>query len=231
MQFPQEFSGYNGIVLKQLGPHGSKFSVLTQDEGKVYLTVLDPRAARKISPGCLIAFTPQKRTMDTLIAKQLSFCESNSATTPRMLAWVHHILEITYYFSPVNQPDEHLFTILLKLIKLPTFYPELVSSWKNVETIGAAVLLHQYGQNFPVSPESGSRILTRITNVIECSIDFDDCSKIDLLERCAQALSSEFILFLENWILASLQSHPAWEEFKTIPFIYNIKNPSKKRMP
>lgn len=231
MQFTQEISGHKGIVLKKFGSQGSKFSVLTESEGKVYLAILDPRAGRNISPGCFIAFNPQKRSIDTIITKECLFTETVYATTPEVLAWIHHLLEITYYFSPINQPDYRLFSILLKLIKLPTFYQERDSLWKNIKIMGTVALLHQYGQSFPIALESGSRILTRITNIIECSIDFDDSSKIDLLRKCASALSGEFILFLENWILASLQSHPAWEEFKTIPFMYNVKNPSKKRKP
>ena len=232
MTYRQPFSGTSGIVLRQLTPHGNKFSVLTDTEGKIYLVVLDPKASRQITPGNFIVFPQQKRTIDTIITTRLDFCETHCAHTTPTLALTHHILEIAYFFTQINEPNLPMFATLKTLMSLPLFYDTLGENWRKIEIIGAAVLINICGHNLETSEPKIREILQKLNNILIYSLDFDDLSKINSLKIYLTGISNDFIQFLEKWILASLQSHPASKEFKTIQFMYgNIKNTSKKRIP
>lgn len=232
MTYRQPFSGISGIVLRLLTPHGNKFSVLTDTEGKMYLIILDPKASRNIAPGNFIGFPQQKRSIDTIITTRLDFCETHSAYTTQTITLTHHLLEIAYFFTQINEPSPLIFTTLKSLISLPLFYDSLDEHWKKIEIISAAILINRCGHNLETSEPKIREILEKLNNILIYSLDFDDLSKINSLKIYLTSISNDFIQFLEKWILASLQSHPANKEFKTIQFMYSsIKNTSKKRIP
>jgi len=189
-----------GIVLKSFFPYKCKISVLSRNSGKVNLFV----RSLKLSPGTFISF----------YLKKVEVLHVPLSPLDMHLTWIHHMLEICYYFVPINSACTDVFRLLQYSLKLgvqsssfePYFY--IV---KRICLIRLLVLLGFYPKGDLVP------FISLFDDLVGVSLDSLDGQKVRLLEAVTVATVKK----IDKWILSCLQEHSHFKQFNTVPFFYN----------
>ena len=106
----------HGIVLRQYPHHPHKFSVITQTLGKITLVVRNKYVLDRINPGSVIEFHHTEQNQMVHLVQNCSVIFTPLPTTNLDLIWLHHILELSYYFVPLHQQTKEMFTALATCI-------------------------------------------------------------------------------------------------------------------
>lgn len=184
-----------GIVLKSYQPQKCKLSVLDRDSGKMMAV---PNRS-DLSNGSLIQYF--KRDQEHLsFIHTIDIIDMPLALAHEDIVFVHHVLELCYYFIPNGSHAPQVFIALLRFYE----YPIVLSS-----PIMKKIFLAQLFFLLGVYPESGRLRTAAIDQLISTSIDFWASQSIDL--RIEQEL--------DEWLMHCMRTHPCVEYFKTINFL------------
>ncbi len=93
-----------GFILKRFLPYKKKLSVLCCQKGKINLITQPTEKCHQLWPGMLICFTPTFNNKKICIAHDIEIIMSPEQENFSNLYWVHHLLEICYYFVPLENP-------------------------------------------------------------------------------------------------------------------------------
>lgn len=118
------------------------------------------------------------------------------------LIFLHHLLEICYYFIPIGSGSQGIFNLIAFIYNQP-----LASKTLFYKKFLVFKLLHLIG----LCPELSIGDTREIAKFIACSVDTGDDQFIDL--------SSELVL--DRWLLACIMQHPHYEQLNTINFLLN----------
>lgn len=188
-----------GIVLKSYQPQKSKLALLDRDAGKI--TAVPNRA--DISSGSLITYF--KRTQDHLsFIHSIDIVDMPFALAHHDIVFVHHVLELCYYFIPQASHAPQVFVTLLRFYEIPTLL--------NTPVMKKIFILKLFSL-LGVHPESGRLKSANMSELAATSIDFLASQSIDL--RIEQELDA--------WLMHSIRTHPCAEYFKTINFLFMNK--------
>ncbi len=184
-----------GIVLKTFFPHKQKVIVLDKQRGKI-VCIPD---RNDIQPGSLISYQLSNQ-------QRLPFVRNiNLIELPLLLAredilFVHHVLEVCYYFIRSDDPSPEIFDLLLKL-----YHSEIMLCDKVNKKIFLFTLFWKLG----IYPESKKFDSIYFRNLAMKFIDRLDFEYIDLeVERLVDA-----------WLFECLAMHPCFNYFKTVHFL------------
>lgn len=205
-----------GVVLRRFTNNVCKFSVITRTLGKISLVVIDTRTAQQIQPGSILEFDHLDHQdsihLSTNLRVHLIILPQQSAD----LIWIHHALEICYYFSPQHEPSFELFTIIKNyLILIASNDFSLLDERTKKLFIGAMLFLLGF---FP--PSALEKPIVVIKNSLLLFVDFDKKTKVQFLKKQIEMCSIS-IGIVDDWLLSCLETHPRVQMFKTMQFIYN----------
>lgn len=184
-----------GIVLKNYQPQKCKLAILDRDSGKI---VAVPNRT-DMSNGALIMYFKREQEHVSFI-HSIDIIDMPLALAHEDIVFVHHVLELCYYFIPMGSNASQVFRALLRFYEYP-----LVLNTPIMKKIFVVQLFFLLG----VYPDPQRFNSTSINQLISISIDIWAAQSIDL------RIEKE----LDEWLMHCVKTHPRAEYFKTINFL------------
>lgn len=185
-----------GIVLKTYVPQKCKLAVLDQELGKIMAV---PNR-QTIGNGAFINYYVQPRQNMHFIY-DIELIDLPMALAKEDLLFVHHILELCYYFMPLNSCSHSIFNQLIFLYTSPVVLSSMLLK---------KVFLFQLFTKLGLYPEGPQFQTPQFHFLATASIDTIPLQKIDLI------IEQE----LDTWLLNCISLHPCAKNFKTIQFLH-----------
>jgi len=184
-----------GIVLKSYQPQKCKLAILDRDSGKIMAV---PHRS-DISHGALIKYYEREQEHISFITN-IDIIDMPLMLSQNDIQFVHHVLELCYYFIPTGSMAPEVFSSLLRFYEFP-----LVLVTPLLKKIYILQLFAQLG----VYPEHSSIRTPRLQALVTTSIDILATQSLDLM------IEQE----LDVWLVHCIRTHPYANYFKTINFL------------
>jgi len=204
------------FVLKNFSPQKEKIILLSQNLGKIEI-IKDKFNKNKnetiLSSGILISFNPIKSKINSYIANNIDVL-----MVPIMyekledLEWIHSLLEICYFFLPLDEPCKNIFTTMYKSFFFLEFNKNFSECFQPIKKLLTLKLLKQLG--FEIHKDL-SPIKTKFEGLVSTFIDFPNLENIESLKMFIRTLDNCDVNLLNLWILSCLKQHPNSNAFKT----------------
>jgi hypothetical protein len=182
------------IVLKNLYPKTMKVSLLDQQGGR---KIAVPNR-HNLAPGMVISYTTRS-TQQMLFAQGVELVDQPSMTSFDELVFVHHVLELTHYFAPLEQPITGLYELLGLLYRKP--YVFAATAYKKIFLAHLFIL-------FGMWPRDKKLQLFFSQSFVLKPLDIADSNNVQLIHE--QALNA--------WLRECVTLHPVSEQFKALDF-------------
>lgn len=213
-----------GIVLRRFLPEKQNFSVLSQHHGKLNLMVRSLQNCVRIWPGNLISYTIPSREFAKTYQKHgiqksgysiedvIDIVFVPQVDTGHKLSWIHQLLEITYYFFPLEQPCSEVFELLFSALRF-VVNNDILRYELLLRKICMVQLLSYTGSPAPAQFGELQRLF-----MIVCgqAVDESERAQIELTKICTNSQIYELFKILDSWILTTLKTHPNFNYFKAV---------------
>lgn len=214
----------DGIVLKTFTPGAGKLCIFTHAQGKVICTLFNQQQAAILRMGSRISYTPLRHDRGLHTTAHITVTDMPGITTASELAWVHHLLELCYYFAPLQQPAGEVFSLLTstlfhrnhQLLDEHEYYV-----FKRL-SIGSLLALMGF---YP--PHAFADLIIATQRWLTMSIDFRAHTDLELLKYHATVLTRGACKVYDAWLLECINTHPRIAHFKTLPFVYLLPTAEK----
>lgn len=205
-QGPRVEQEISGIVLKSFLPNKNKLSVLTRSWGKINL-VAKPGVLRVVSsPGTQITFFTARAFESQVVFTTRIICvNANLRALEQHLYWLHHLLEICYFFIPLGSSCPDVFQLIeycFALCEQSSLFGSNFFVVKKLCLVRLFILLGFY-------PEQELFLGT------EVSLDSLNVQKVRSLHEDE---ATAMVQAIDKWLFACLQEHPHVMHFKTMSF-------------
>ncbi|MBM3886791.1 hypothetical protein FJ364_02565 [Candidatus Dependentiae bacterium] len=193
-----------GIILRAFNTN--KLCIFTRSLGKIFCFVKKSQLKNPLIAGCKLNMSLGKKHHDTLHIEYIDTLLYPDIQDTGELFWLHHMLELYYYYLPEHQTSLRDFDFLDYYLTLK----------KQTQTF----LQHSCLQKLAVShflAQTGfyeQASLHRYAKIFEEVIDPTNTSRVPFSQIGTEEVS------IQNLILRCLQEHPQFHKFKTIPFLY-----------
>ncbi|MFC1845675.1 hypothetical protein ACFLX2_00950 [Candidatus Dependentiae bacterium] len=190
-----------GIVLRKYSNRDDRFSVLDRSEGKIICMSYEVN----LMQGSLISY---------FISRAGFFCTITGVQTlaapfavaRQDLLFLHHVLELCYYFLPAHDVAEKTFDLLTLLYtpidSLKKVLQKKFFLFKLLVSFGA------YTQMAPLSIDSFNRLSSESIDSLSNSL-----------------LHLEIERNMDEWLCSCVGAHPCFGNFKTFHFLTKIRLP------
>lgn len=184
-----------GIILKSYQPQKCKLALLDREAGKIMAV---PNRS-DLSNGALITY--QRRDQENLsFIHSIDIVDMPFALAQEDIIFVHHVLELCYYFIPQADGNFQVFRSLLRFYEIPT----ILSS-----SLMKKIFVIQLFSHLGVQPYVARLRTETIEQIMGTSIDFWVSRSLDCtIER-----------ELDVWLLHCIKTHPFAQYFKTSNFL------------
>ncbi len=206
-----------GFVLKRFLPNKNKLSVLTQKFGKIEIITRPADRTLQLWPGMLLAFYPSEQNNKIFFAQNLEIMMSPHYNHVLNMEWVHQLLEICYYFSPLHNPANEIFRHIYNCFNVEVLKKQFNDELFVIKKIYIIKLLELLG----FYPTKDLIIyLSLYQDLCYMYINFIDKDNVKLLKNNLQKVQTMQIKKMDSWIRESLASHPNFKFFKTFYINY-----------
>jgi len=203
-----------GIILKSFLPYKYKISVLSRSSGKINLIV--GKKFTRFSPGTKVRFfITLSRSAE--FANGLEILQIPIVAIKKHLYWIHHILEICYYFAPLGAPCAEIFQMVeysLHLGRCGDGFEPYFNLVKKICLVKLFVMLGFYSQ--------GIAFLLDLFDKTLVSLDSSNLQKVLSLHQLLSNVTKQQEKEIDKWILSCLHEHPHASQFKTLLFFDHI---------
>ncbi len=204
-----------GIVLRKSPLYKNRVWLVAESIGKVEVTIRQPLAiVSRALPGTLVSVVLEKQH-ENWHTNSLMVIAPPIIKTVNDYYWLHHILELYYYFTAPENLDDSLFKELtshLSTLDNTNITEEFTGIFNMLCVIDFLVRT-----GFYASPalEHYQRCFKMIAdlNSLETTMDIATKKTLDYLNQHEQPM-------LKKVITACLKSHPQYARFNTISFVY-----------
>ncbi|MBD3273165.1 hypothetical protein GF385_02325 [Candidatus Dependentiae bacterium] len=203
------------FVLKRFLPNKNKLSVLSKNFGKIEIITRPTERTFQLWPGMLLAFNISGKNTRIFFAQNLEILMSPHYDHILKMEWVHSLLEICYYFSPICNPAGDIFNHIYNSFNIHVFKKFFLDELHIIKKIYLIKLLELLGFYPCVDLIVYLGIYQELTSI---DIDFVDKDKIKLLKDNLQNVKTFEIKKIDNWIKKSLMHHSHFKLFKTFKF-------------
>lgn len=200
------------FVIKKINFATSKAVVLTMNNGKRDLFFKTMSMGVKVCCGMLISFSKIERN-GQWICQDFEILACHSDLNCDGIYFLHHILEICYYFVPYDKPCAEIFSLLRNWLMFSHRYGG-VENFYLFNKIFVLKLLSLFGFY------QCDKIIKSLDLYDKLTISFIDFTSSWNLEFLKNQLSDIRESDLDEWIIQGLQEHPNFRLFKTLTFIY-----------
>lgn len=196
------FELLTGIILRTFP--SNRVCIFTRHLGKIFCVTKGIKSP--LVAGSTIVFHLTPKTKDRFVIDYLESVSYPLIGLPIELAWLHHLLELYYFFLPEHQANPRDFDFFARYVAMTNHGGEK-NKMGPLQELAVSHFLVQTG--FYEQP-----ILHHCAKIFEEVIDPSinpgvPSSVISSKERSTRDL-----------ILRCLQEHPQFNQFKTIPFLY-----------
>ncbi len=212
-----------GFVLKRFLPNKNKISILTQTLGKIEIILRPTERTSQLWPGMLLAFYPLVQNKQWSTGNKIFFAQNLEImmfpyyNNVLSMEWIHQLLEICYYFSPLHNPANEIFRHLYNSFNIEVLKKHFNNELFIIKKIYIIKLLELLG----FYPKKDLIIyLSLYQELCSMYIDYLDKDKAKLLKNNLQKVETIQIEKMDNWIKESLSSHPNFKFFKTLYINY-----------
>lgn len=203
-----------GFVVKSFFPQKQKICLITRGSGKILLAVRLPNGYQVISVGSLVECCLQSAN-NIYISNRIEVLFVPIEQAKCHIYWIHHILEICYYFAPLHAPCAELFCFLQDVYRVSLVSLLFPSDFDLIKKIVLLKLFELLG----FYPKQEYLFLLGYFDVIRIiSIDSSNNEKVRSLHALLANISDKMIDGVDAWLLQCLYEHPNAISFKTITF-------------
>lgn len=181
-----------GIVLKNYFPQKYSLDLLDNKSGRI---IGISRAIEHISIGSLVMYTIDKKKQNPLFLYQIELQEAPFALAREDILFLHHILEICYYFIPIGS-DATVIYNQLQLLYAPAHWMKSILL-KKVFLVKLFAFLGIYPEEKKIRKPFFHAIIIN--------------SFLNLLEQDFSENEEE----INVWLHRCIVSHPQIDKFKT----------------
>jgi hypothetical protein len=212
------FTGDLGIVLKTFLPYKCKISVLSRNAGKVNIIVSRDAIKQIFSPGSIVSFFYTASRSDFFVQKvEFLYVPMGSIED---LCWIHYLLEICYYFLPLNAACVDAFRLIKYALELGNRSSIFEPYFFIVKRICLVRLLMVIGF-YP--PNRLLYLIGLFDDMVRVSLDSSNAQKVRLLHTSFEGITDQMVKDIDAWVLLCLQEHSHIAHFKTLLFFYSEK--------
>lgn len=193
-----------GIVLRTYIPQKHKLAVFDSELGRIECIPQNLKNSYRLSHGVLIEYSLQQL--------QISYklFDANILNLPKQWSknsfyFFHHILELCYYFLPIESEAKDIF----QLIKILYTDSDIVQS-----DISKKIFLCHFFIKLGIYPENMLAYDASFHRLISGPLD----SKIEVKDE------KNIHFYLQRWLLECINSHPYAHRLKTINYLKNLYN-------
>lgn len=189
---------HEGIVLRTYVPHKQKIVIFDDKLGKIEALVNKRIQLERMASGFFLSYTLEPCGIYYLI-KNSTIIDSPTYWAQHNILFFHHIMELCFFFLPLESQAADLFNQLKVLYTHPEFLQDNFSQ---------KVFLYYVFKYFGVyPPEEVVDLLS--DNLILNSVN----SKLDMPEK------EDIEDRLYQWLSACVYAHPQAHTFKTIDYL------------
>ncbi len=201
-------------VLKRFFPLRQKVALLTSSLGRVNVVLKQNDLCARLWPGMVVSCN-LSREGSFWLASHVVIHSVPMHQSHNDMVWLHHMLELCYYFLPLESPAADAFFCLEKSCCLichsSIVDDKLQMIVKKLCVIKFLSLIGFYRQ------EDIQEYLALFQELSDLFIDFTNEQKVNFLKQRLVVLK---INSMDEWILNCLKSHPMFRVFKTTAFNY-----------
>ncbi len=206
-----------GFILKRFLPYKKKLSVLSNMQGKINIITQPIDKLNLLWPGMLICFNSTFNNTKMQIASNVEIMINPIQINTQNFYWMHHILEICYYFVSLDDPCSEIFNFLysfFSLIKIEKQFSKNIFIINKIYLIKLLCLIGFY-------PEKELLGFLNVYDQIRSnSIDFNNYQQVESLTMYLDKISLLYAKKIDKWALSCLSTHPCFKLFKTIKNFY-----------
>jgi len=202
-----------GIVLRRFLPKKQKCSVFTRGRGKIDLAFSSEREVQKLWPGMILSFTTTESTSRVAFCRELEIITAPLPLQHSALKLVHSLLEICYYFMPLEDPSENVFTYLERMLFIVGGDGVTVLTSTLAHRLCYMGLLMECGFS---PPQALISIITLFTQELFAFVDFPQRASVQSLEKMLALSRTLPELIFDEWIQSCVQQHPYEGAFKIV---------------
>ena len=207
-----------GIVLKSFYPYKYKLSVLAQHSGKLNVMINPTPLASQFAPGTLVRFFTHEGMQSTVIP-QVEILNIPVFTMSEHIYWLHHLLEICYYFLPLGLGSEELFQLVQYAFELSDHDELFKPYFRLVKKVCLTRVMISFGF-YPT--EQLSYVIKLFEEVVMVSLDSSNAQKVRLLQRSFKSVTKTMEKEIDTWLLSCVHDHPQAAQFKTLSFFHSM---------
>jgi hypothetical protein len=197
------------VILRVFGT--GRLCIFTRTLGKIFCAAKKTTHQSQLIAGSILTINIAQKRPDTFTIEYIDNTIYPDIRTTQDLSWLHHVLELYYFYLPEHQVSVRDFDYLIHYLALIKLNHESISSI-NLQNLAISHFLSQTG--FHEQPA-----LHRYAKIFEEFIDPSVSSGVP------SSLTSIEKVSIQNLILRCLQEHPQFHKFKTIPFLYGAHTP------
>jgi hypothetical protein len=192
-----------GIIIKRFLPYKQKIIVFDRDRGPIEVVPEPALYAQRLCHGALISYTlRQQRNVSFL--KTIDILQVPFEVAKNDILFLHHILELAYYFAPLDSSCSRLFD-LIHLLYTPTPFineslPEMARLYKKFFLIRFFMIVGLYPDD--LLPQAWVDLCS---NPVDSLVD----QRVQLTMEAS----------MNKWLMQCVQMHPHSNLFNTIHFL------------
>ena len=202
-------------VIKRFFPYRQKVALLTRSSGRINVVVRQQDECLRLWPGMVVTCSLFQEG-SLWVASQMTIHSAPEPQDHASIMWLHHILELCYYFLPLESPCTEVFFYLKKCYGL-IWQSDLFDD-KTKETIQKICIIKFLSMIGFYAQEEICGYLTLFQELSDPFVDFANKQKVNSLEHRLLLLKVDA---MDEWILNCLKSHPMFKTFKTVAFHYH----------
>lgn len=193
---------HEGIILRNYIPKKQKLSILDSNLGRIECISLNSKNNHRLFSGAFINYTLKKFNM-YYVVENTNIIDFPQDLIDHNFAFFHHVLELCYYFLPLDQEASDIF----ELINLCYLKSNLTSNKlaKNIFLCKFFSILGIYPSDYLAN---NSEFYKFISGPINIDLDFQE--------------NKNFNIFAKRWLLECVNSHPNIERLKTVGFLKDL---------
>lgn len=206
-----------GFVIKRFLPLKQKVMILSRQSGKINGAAKNYFQIDKLWPGQLISYSPVSLSTSGIVhlIDQVEILHLPFDGTSNHFVWFHHLLEICYYFLPLESPCVDIFDHIL--VSLDALTDEGLREYsaliKRTVLVKLFALLGFY-------PEKRLISMAALFNHIQrWSVDSEKHAALHSFKTECNAVPSTLLSLADAWVLTCIKTHPNVSSFKTLKFL------------
>jgi hypothetical protein len=174
--------------------------------GKFFCSIKMAPKFPTLIPGSTLVVDIIEKKSGSFTIESIDSISYPAIQTSQELTWLHHILELYYFYLPEHQANPYDFDFLIHYLTLMQQHPDQ-KNHLHLQQLAVSHFLAQTG--FYEQPA-----LHRYAKIFEEVIDQPTTSGVPFFLVGSEEVS------MRDLILRCLQEHPEFHKFRTIPFLY-----------